>query len=83
MKFSNGWKMNPNHFQPNVIMRPLYQEKILPNIAYIGGPGEVAYWLQLKDIFSFFEIPFPVVVLRDSALLLHEKLNEKKKKPWP
>ena len=41
----------PERFSPNVILRPLYQEVILPNLAYIGGGGEIAYWLELKRIF--------------------------------
>jgi uncharacterized protein YllA (UPF0747 family) len=40
---------NPEMFSPNVIMRPLYQEVILPNLSYIGGGGEIAYWLELKS----------------------------------
>jgi uncharacterized protein YllA (UPF0747 family) len=51
-------------------MRPLYQEMCLPNIAYIGGPGEVAYWLQLKPVFEAIKLSMPVVLLRDSALII-------------
>ena len=60
----------PENFSPNVVLRPIYQESILPNIAYVGGPGELAYWHQLKGVFSLYEVPFPELVLRDSALLL-------------
>jgi len=63
---------HPEDFSPNVIMRPLYQEFTLPNLAYIGGGGEQAYWLQLKGMFSDFDIPFPILVLRNSALLIEE-----------
>ena len=42
----------PERFSPNVLFRTLYQEKILPNLAYVGGGGEISYWLQLK---AFFE----------------------------
>ena len=45
-------KNNPERFSPNVILRTLYQEKILPNLAYIGGPSEISYWLQLKSLFQ-------------------------------
>jgi uncharacterized protein YllA (UPF0747 family) len=45
-------------FSPNVILRGLYQETILPNLAFIGGGGETAYWLQLKDLFNHYKIPF-------------------------
>ena len=44
-------KVMPERFSPNVIMRPLYQEVILPNLCYVGGGGELAYWLELKDYF--------------------------------
>ena len=68
---------NPERFSPNVIMRPLYQEVILPNLCYIGGSGELAYWLQLKDFFDAEKIPFPVLLLRNSALLIPKKKLEK------
>ena len=60
----------PEHFSPNVIMRPLYQEKILPNLAYIGGGGELAYWFQLKEMFHSNRISFPILVLRSSVLMI-------------
>ncbi|WP_126971071.1 bacillithiol biosynthesis cysteine-adding enzyme BshC [Gynurincola endophyticus] len=59
---------HPERFSPNVILRGLFQEKILPNIATIGGGGETAYWLELKDLFKHYEIPYPVLVLRNSFL---------------
>ena len=64
---------NPEKFSPNVLMRPLYQETILPNVAYIGGGGEIAYWMQLKSVFEQENIPFPILLLRNSALLISEK----------
>ncbi|WP_194850045.1 bacillithiol biosynthesis cysteine-adding enzyme BshC [Nonlabens antarcticus] len=73
-------KMHPERFSPNVIMRPLYQEIILPNLCYIGGGGEIAYWLELKDYFESQEIPFPVLLLRNSALLIDSKQLGKLKK---
>jgi bacillithiol biosynthesis cysteine-adding enzyme BshC len=63
----------PERFSPNVILRGLYQETILPNIAFIGGGGETAYWLQLKDLFEHYQIPFPVMVLRNSFLIVEKK----------
>ena len=68
---------NPERFSPNVILRGLYQETILPNIAFIGGAGETAYWLQLKDLFDHYETPFPVLLLRNSFLLVEKKWKEK------
>lgn len=64
---------HPEHFSPNVLMRPLYQETILPNIAYVGGGGELAYWLQLRWFFQGMSTPMPVVLLRNSAAFLPSK----------
>nr|MBP6512158.1 bacillithiol biosynthesis BshC [Bacteroidia bacterium] len=64
-------------FSPNVIMRPLYQEKILPNLAYIGGPGELAYWLQLKDLFDHYSVSYPVLVPRNNAVIVPSKVLDK------
>lgn len=71
---------HPERFSPNVIMRPLYQEVVLPNLCYIGGGGELAYWLQLKELFTKSEIPFPVLLLRNSVLLIKSKQLQKLKK---
>jgi len=68
---------SPEKFSPNVLLRPLYQETILPNIATIGGGAEVTYWMQLKTAFKQENIPFPILVLRNSVLLLSDKQNEK------
>jgi bacillithiol biosynthesis cysteine-adding enzyme BshC len=63
----------PERFSPNVILRPLYQEVILPNLSYIGGAGELAYWLQLKAVFQKSDIVFPILKLRNSVIVLSEK----------
>ncbi len=67
----------PECFSPNVIMRPLYQEVLLPNLCYIGGGGELAYWLELKNYFETVKVPFPILLLRNSALLLSQKQASK------
>ena len=67
----------PEQFSPNVIMRPLYQEVILPNLCYIGGGGEIAYWLELKTYFESAKITFPILLLRNSVLLATEKQTKK------
>ncbi|WP_448520705.1 bacillithiol biosynthesis cysteine-adding enzyme BshC [Rhodoflexus sp.] len=64
-------EQHPEKFSPNVIMRPLYQEMILPNLSYTGGPGELAYWLQLKGMFETFQVPMPLLLPRNFALLLN------------
>ncbi len=63
----------PHHFSPNVILRPLYQETILPNLAYVGGAGELSYWFQLKSTFEAFNIPKPIVLLRNAAVIISPK----------
>ncbi|RAI87051.1 bacillithiol biosynthesis cysteine-adding enzyme BshC [Algoriphagus yeomjeoni] len=68
---------HPERFSPNVVLRPLYQEMILPNLAYLGGPAEVVYWLQLKGVFEHFNTPFPVLLPRNFALLLNTKVQRK------
>ncbi|MDT0553928.1 bacillithiol biosynthesis cysteine-adding enzyme BshC [Urechidicola vernalis] len=73
-------KLHPERFSPNVIMRPLYQEVILPNLCYIGGGGELAYWFELKSFFEKMEVPFPILLLRNSAVLIAEKQAEKMEK---
>lgn len=67
---------HPERFSPNVVMRPMYQEIILPNIAYIGGGAEVAYWMQLKANFDYYKVDFPVLLLRNSALLVDKRSAE-------
>jgi len=69
-----------DRFRPNVILRGLYQETILPNLVFIGGGGEMAYWLQLKDLFENYKVVYPVLVLRNSFLIVEEKWSEKIKK---
>ncbi|MBZ0326032.1 MAG: bacillithiol biosynthesis cysteine-adding enzyme BshC [Altibacter sp.] len=66
-------QQHPERFSPNALLRPLYQEVILPNLCYIGGGGELAYWFQLKDYFDAVQVPFPILLLRNSVLLISEK----------
>lgn len=68
---------SPEKFSPNVLMRPLYQETVLPNLAYIGGGAEIAYWMQLKTAFEQESIPFPVLLLRNSALWMEQNQLDK------
>ncbi len=72
----NETKNFPERFSPNVILRPLFQEKLLPNIAFIGGGGELAYWLELKNIFDASSVPYPVLFLRNSFLIISEKFKK-------
>jgi len=70
-------QQSPEKFSPNVVLRPLYQEMILPNLAYVGGPAELVYWLQLKGIFDHYRIPFPVLMPRNFALIMDAPLIRK------
>ncbi|MEN0050690.1 MAG: bacillithiol biosynthesis BshC, partial [Bacteroidota bacterium] len=68
---------HPERFSPNVVMRPIYQEVILPNLAYVGGGGELAYWQERQTQFAHFGVNFPMLVRRNSALWI-DKGNAKK-----
>ncbi|MGV3763987.1 bacillithiol biosynthesis cysteine-adding enzyme BshC [Parapedobacter sp.] len=68
---------HPERFSPNVVMRPLYQEVVLPNLAYIGGGAEIAYWLQLKSVFGHYGIDFPILVPRNSAMITDDNMSVK------
>ncbi|NJW51691.1 bacillithiol biosynthesis cysteine-adding enzyme BshC [Salinimicrobium oceani] len=71
---------HPERFSPNVLLRPLYEEVILPNLCYIGGGGELAYWLQLKALFESVKVTFPILLLRNSVLLQSKKQDQKRQK---
>ncbi len=73
----NELREHPERFSPNVILRGLYQETILPNIVFVGGGGEVAYWLELKGLFEHYHTPYPVLVLRNSFLIVEKKWQDK------
>ena len=64
-------KNNPDRFSANVILRGVFQETILPNIAFIGGGGELAYWLELKNVFKAVHVPYPLLILRNSFLIVN------------
>jgi bacillithiol biosynthesis cysteine-adding enzyme BshC len=70
----------PERFSPNVITRPLYQEVILPNLCYVGGAGELSYWFELKSMFEAMNVTFPVLMLRNSVLVISAKQGRKLEK---
>lgn len=76
-EIKNLIESKPEKFSPNVILRPLYQEVILPNLAYAGGPAEVIYWLQLKGVFDHFNVPFPMLMPRNFALVIEKNVAHK------
>ena len=70
----------PENFSPNVLVRPIYQEFILPNLSYVGGPSEIAYWIQLKSTFDFLNVSFPILSLRNSMIFLSTRDIQQLKK---
>lgn len=75
----NELENHPERFSPNALMRPIYQETILPNIAYIGGNAEIMYWLELKNYFEKLHLPLPILIPRNSMLMIAEKTIAKTK----
>lgn len=76
-ELQNEIKNHPERFSPNVILRGLYQEMMLPNIAFIGGGGEIAYWLELKDLFQYYKVPFPLLIVRNSFLIIEKRYHQR------
>lgn len=70
-------EISPEKLSPNVVLRPLYQQKILPNISYVGGPGEIAYWLEYKTMFDAFKIHFPILMPRHFLVFLDKGAQNK------
>lgn len=66
----------PERFSPNVILRGLFQETILPNICFIGGGSELAYWLQLKPLFEQYKVFYPALFLRQSVHIISKNSRE-------
>ena len=72
----NGIAENsPELISPNVVLRPICQDAILPTIAYVGGPSEVAYFAQLKPVYEYFDVRMPVVYPRASVTIMEEKVK--------
>jgi uncharacterized protein YllA (UPF0747 family) len=71
---------HPESFSPNVILRPLYQEVILPNLCYVGGVGELTYWMQLKGVFQQAGITYPMIQARTSMLWIDAVMAKKMEK---
>ncbi len=67
---------SPEQFVPNVVLRPLFQDSLLPTIAYVAGPSEVAYFAQLQPLYPFFELPMPVIFPRSSFTVVEQKVKK-------
>ncbi|MDW8272714.1 MAG: bacillithiol biosynthesis cysteine-adding enzyme BshC [Chitinophagales bacterium] len=70
-------KEHPENFSPNVIYRPLFQETVLPNVAFVGGSAECSYWLQQKALFNHFKKIFPILVHRTPVVILPHHISKK------
>lgn len=70
-------EISPEKLSPNVVLRPLYQQKILPNVAYVGGPGELAYWLEFKKLFESYHITFPILMPRQFVTVIDKNTQQK------
>lgn len=77
LEMTNLVEQAPEKLSPNVVLRPLYQQKILPNICYVGGPGEIAYWLEYKTMFDEFDIHFPILMPRQFVLIVDKNIQTK------
>jgi uncharacterized protein YllA (UPF0747 family) len=66
---------NPELFSPNVLLSPVCQDTILPTVAYVGGPSEVAYFAQIKDAYDFYETPMPVIYPRTSITIIEKRVE--------
>ncbi len=75
-ELSLALKETPERFSPNVVLRPLVQDFLLPTIAYIGGPGEVAYFAQLKPAYEWANLPMPVIYPRASVTLIEPAVQK-------
>ena len=68
---------SPESFSPNVILRPVYQELVLPNLAFVGGAGELSYWLELKPVFEYHKVNYPMLVMRTSVTVINNSIEKK------
>jgi len=67
--------IKPERFSPNVFLRPLIQDHLLPVAAYVGGPGEIAYYAQMKDLYYIFDKEMPVILPRFSITLFDSAID--------
>jgi bacillithiol biosynthesis cysteine-adding enzyme BshC len=66
----------PHKFSPNVLLRPLYQDTLLPTVAYVGGLSEVAYFAQMKEVYKRFNLPMPIIYPRKSLTLIEKRVDK-------
>lgn len=66
---------SPELLSPNVVLRPICQDYLLPTVAYVGGPSEIAYFAQLRPVYSYYDVTMPIIYPRASVTLFEEKLE--------
>ncbi len=66
---------HPERFSPNVFLRPVLQDYLLPTIGYVAGPGELAYYGQMKELYPFFGMEMPIIFPRLSATIIESNIE--------
>ncbi|PYF07009.1 bacillithiol biosynthesis cysteine-adding enzyme BshC [Ureibacillus chungkukjangi] len=69
-------KNSPEKLSNNVVTRPLMQEMTIPVLAFVGGPGELAYWATLKDAFNALDLQMPILAPRMNITLVERKIDQ-------
>ena len=75
-ELKNQVDSDPNAVSPNVFMRPLLQDFMLPNLALVGGPGEIAYYAQMKSVYEVCEMEMPVIIPRFSGTVFESSTRK-------
>lgn len=73
----DAMRSEPNRFSTNVVLRPIVQDMLFNTIAYIGGPGEIAYYSQLAQVYPKFDLEMPIIYPRENFTVITEELSEK------
>ena len=75
-ELQESMKSRPQDFSTNVILRPIIQDVYLPTLAYVAGPGEVAYYAQLKEAYRCFDMNMPIILPRENYTVCPENISQ-------